>query len=253
MSSNIVFFYRLYQGDNAKGRPSFYSKSLAFASFLQGYSILKCDKHLVLMLDGNELTSEYKRLAGSHLDDLYYLSGVGNCTAYLKLLDVIQMYRRYDYFYISEDDYLYTENAFVEMLRALNSIANIDYISLYDHPDRYNRHDNRSALKGDRIYLSGDWHWRTVESTCMTFGGHVTSFCKDLPTHRSFTINYSYPHDRDIWHRSLRLSSYTFKRKTLIAPIPSLATHMEQAYLAPSVDWQGIALEIKKKYFSAQS
>jgi hypothetical protein len=52
------------------------------------------------------------------------------------------------------------------------------------------------------------------------------------------------PRDRSVLRHELRLLVRPSKgRRLLLGPMPSLATHMEEAFLAPLIDWEGAARE----------
>lgn len=245
---SCLFIYRLYPGDNLKGRPKFYSKDLALQSFIAAYATVECEKKLAVVVDALELPEKFRHAIAPYAEHTIYLGGIGNSKSYLKVLELIETAEGSEYFYISEDDYLYRRNAFSCFYDALTTIPGIDYVTLYDHPDRYRRSDNRTCFGGERIFVSADCHWRTVESTCMTFGGRLRSLKKDLGIHRSFTSRANYPLDRRIWHKKQGIGRYLwrFPKRRLIAPVPSLATHLEEAHLAPIVDWSGVADQVSK-------
>lgn len=67
--------------------------------------------------------------------------------------------------YCSEDDYIHKDNA-PELIKDGLNIA--DYVTLYDHPDKYsNLYRFGETVKIRRTFYS---HWKNTLSTCMTFG-----------------------------------------------------------------------------------
>lgn len=248
-----LFIYRLYPGENPKGRPPYYSKELALKSFIAAYRRVGQKKKLILAVDAADLPDNYSAIIGRQADSVLYLGGIGNTAGYLQVLNMIESENASDIFYVSEDDYLYKPDALAEFVTAMNSLPGVDYATLYDHPDRYTRNDNQAPFGGDKIYVSGRYHWRTVESTCMSFGGRISSMKKDARIHRRLTRNRKYPKDRQIWHKKLGIGWYfwRFPKRRLIAPMPSLATHLEAAFLAPAVDWNSLAEQVHATFENA--
>ncbi len=239
---NFIFLYRLYPKENSKNRPAFYSKELALKSFLAAYDKVVFNKRLIIALDASYLPVSYQAILSNTVYDIQFFGGIGNLKSYQRTIDLLESNMESDFFYISEDDYLYKHDALNEFSQAICNFTHVDYITLYDHPDRYTRSDNQTPFGGDKILVSANYHWRTVESTCMTFGGRLDSLKKDINTHK-MPYETNYPHDRKLWHKLQGLGKYRwrFPKHRLIAPMPSLATHLEEKYLAPIVDWEAIA------------
>lgn len=234
-----IFVYRYYPGDNNKGRPLYYSKEMALKSFIDSYSSVGCYKKLLFVVDGVSIPDSINSLINGIADEIIFFGGLGNSNSYVKILDLVCGLDGFNYFYFSEDDYLYKKKSLAEFVNAIESIKYSDYISLYDHPDRYSRTDNKTPLGGEKIFVAGGQHWRTVESTCMTFGGRIALLQNDIKIHKDFCKSKN-PQDRNIWHKKQGIGKYIWKfpKRHLIAPIPSLATHLEKAFLAPLIDWE---------------
>jgi len=239
----ILFLYRLYPGEGCKSRPLFYSKELALKSFIEAYRAVDHDKRLIMVVDSNDLSKNMHEIVCGEAESTLFLGGIGNSNSYMKTLDYVESADNVDYFYLSEDDYLYRPNAFLEFVDVMNSIVSPDYVTLYDHPHRYMGSDNRTYFYGEKIFVAGRHHWRTVESTCMTFGGRISALRADIGIHRSLSHNKQNPRDRQIWYKTLGIGRYfwRFPKRLLIGPIPSLATHMEDKFLAPTVDWNSVS------------
>jgi hypothetical protein len=237
------FIYRYYPGENIKDRPHFYSKRLALKSFLNAYRKVHAEKKLIFFVDAHpgtiNLLDGYEEL----ITETYFLNGIGNSNSYLKSIEYIVKLNDNDIFYLSEDDYLYLPKALGSFVDAIEKLAFVQYVTLYDHPDRYTRSDNKCPPGGEHIYITDINHWRTVESTCCTFGGRVFAIKEDRNIHEKFTRNQKYPGDRNIWYKTIGIKKYfrKYPRRVLIAPIPSLATHMASEYLSPIIDWEAIA------------
>ncbi len=94
---------------------------------------------------------------------------IGNQATYARQFEILLKQTDADYLYFSEDDYIYYGNAFAAMADFLNQ-KGVDFITPLDHPDRYNHAlGNKGPLRKETIRVSRHCHWRTAESSCMTF------------------------------------------------------------------------------------
>jgi hypothetical protein len=244
---NINFFYRTYKGDNRAARPGYYSKLLAFQSFLLAVRHVK-SRRLTLVVDSEELPDGFESLAAAADAEVVFLRGIGNGASYFRTCELACDAHPSDFAYMAEDDYLYADDAFTHLESAVESLPEVDYFSLYDHPDLYRRRGDWPPRPRNPILLSTGRHWRVTDATCMTFGARVGVLQADLGTHRFHTVNkLNYPHDRRMWRTllsPLRLALLK-KRRLLVTPIPSLATHLQSNVLAPLVDWGSLAEEVR--------
>ena len=127
-----------------------------------------------------------------------------------------------DLIYISEDDYLYLDDAsdvFKEGIR-LGDQFNLHYVGLYDHPDKYSKMYGYSEQC--EVFLSGLTHWRTTISVCLSFG----------MTGRVFR------EDNELWFRHARHNhdheafvELRNRGRKLIIPIPGRATHLQPPWV----------------------
>jgi hypothetical protein len=240
---NVPFVYRQYPGENPdKGRPPCRSKELALRSFLGACDRVRCEKRLIVAVDAAELPGRFGRLLGGRPGRVLCLGGLGNAGSHLEVMDPLVAGGAADTFYVSEDDCPCRPAALVALVDAMVTLEGADDLTLYDHPDLYTRSDDRCPPGGDPIRLSSTSHWRSGESTCMTFGGRREALRQDAPIHRRDS-RAAVPRDRRIWHETRGLGRYLwrFPKRSLLAPLPSLATHLEPDYLAPFVDWEGVA------------
>ena len=88
----------------------------------------------------------------------------------------------------------------------------------------------------------------------MTFGARVGRLRSDAWIHRLGTVPKT-PRDRTIWRctQGEKEFFWKFPKRTLIGPIPSLATHMDPEGLSPNVDWEAIAEEVENSKFKIQN
>lgn len=241
--ARLHVFYRSTGGDNRKDRPPYYSKMLCLRSFLRAFAHVRDVADVTFVNDGPmpDDRLELMRAWGTVVP----LPGLGNSRSYREVLALALALPGADLCYFAEDDYLYTEDAFTALLAVFDEIDAADYVTLFDHADRYNRRDD-SRRGYSRVYVAGGIHWRTVESTCMTFGARVARLKSDAWIHRIGTAPKT-PRDRDIWRCTLGEKWYAWKfpKRRLLSPMPSRATHMDPGGLAPIVDWERVAAEVE--------
>jgi hypothetical protein len=128
-----------------------------------------------------------------------------------------------DVYYFLECDYLHIPGAGQKMLDAAEVF---DFISPYDHPDKYKEgmippNIEYQEIKGNK--------WRTTDSTTSTFMARGSKVKEQLELFRSYGWD-----DHKRW---LDLGTKGYK---LWTPLPSLATHMVSEYMAPGVEWKQI-------------
>jgi hypothetical protein len=155
-------------------------------------------------------------------------------------------FKKEDGIYFLEDDYLHLDDAKKIMLEGL-SIA--DYVTLYDHKDKYLDGDKggnpyvKNGGEMSRVLVSGSTHWKTTNSTTMTFGVKLETLIQDFKIWDKYTKG-TYPHDFDIFKTLIGFGSIRNKilgkGRRLISPLPGRATHAEINWLSPLVEWEKI-------------
>ena len=136
--------------------------------------------------------------------------------------------------WFQEDDYWHLKQSRQIMLEG---IERADYVALYDHPDKYlpaikggNKFIDSDAGEITKVILTKSSHWKMTNSTTMTFAAKVKTLREDFEIWRKHTDG-TYPRDFDAF---IELRN---KGRSLITPIPSLATHCMPEWAAPLIDW----------------
>jgi hypothetical protein len=133
-----------------------------------------------------------------------------------------------DLAYFSEDDYLYESSPGISLAEQYvrEGLGISDYVSLYDHPDKY------TAMYGlgetSKVLRTPTTHWRTTVSTCMTFGAKVSALKKDLEIWRDYTKG-DHPHDHEIFCK-LDEREERDSLVTLAVAIPGIAVHTDLTF-----------------------
>lgn len=255
----LKIFYRYCPHANNAFRPRWFSRKLCLASFMRSYdNFLKsgADCSLCLAIDCfRELKEDeeqwLKRVIEKYQINALKLKSNSNCLSYLEVFNLALKLKDDAVVLFAEDDYLWKKDAIVELYSAIQNLP-ADYVTPYDHPVRYDESFREPDLPHweHRIFHTNHYHYRSHESTCMTFMSRAGTLKEDAKIHKSFTVtDKKSPNDREIF-RSLqhlgRYSNLKSKRRLLIGPMPSLATHAHLPYLAPTVNWYGEVRKVKK-------
>jgi hypothetical protein len=135
--------------------------------------------------------------------------------------------------YFVEDDYIHTAGSLQKLLEGLH-IDGVEYVTGYDHPDKYMQPIQPTI--SSELHVTKSCHWRTTTSTTMTFATYAKVVRDDYEVYQRF-CKTGYPFDHEMFCALRR------KGRTLLSSIPGFCTHAELAWLSPHVDWQA---EIKK-------
>src|SRR5207253_10350361 len=89
----------------------------------------------------------------------------------------------------------------------------------YDHPVRYQPDYPKGAdypHHHNTIYITPESHWRTQESTCMTFAAKAKTFKEDMKYFEKYKDNgKGYPADRELFREMQGLGNYKYKKSKL--------------------------------------
>ena len=139
--------------------------------------------------------------------------------------------------YFLENDYLHKPGAMEVLQSAFEMYLGIEYVTLYDHPDKY-MHPGEGGnpychgkAENTRVFLGQHCHWKLTNSTTMTFAAKVRTLKEDEKILREWTSE-THPHDFQMFF-DLRN-----KGRQLISSIPGYATHGETKWLAPLTNWE---------------
>jgi len=220
----IHILYRLLTGENKKGRPEWYSKQRCFFSLFNNVA------------EGMDLRVF---LNGGDCDWLPHEANVAKVNIPEMSDSCLMVYNEAvqlpedDWVYFCEDDYIHVSGALLKLQHCIEDVKP-DLISLYDHPDRYRDLPQHNLTNGKNdIFVSRDHHWRTVPSTCMTFGASVRVLKENGDLFREWTYI-----DFELFPHILGLRGGERPKKYLmVGAIPALATHCELGYTSPVVDW----------------
>jgi len=183
-----------------------------------------------------------------------HITNLGNPGSFWKLYEIgLSKANDDDYLYFIEDDYLHKLNA-SEIL--LEGLERFDYVTLYDHPDKYrasnmplNPYAKMNQYSESTEVIEGPLSiWRTTNSTTMSFAlnGKILKEDQDIWS-ISKTANRDVDFDifcaltkqktllkkRFLKQLPLKLNFRHKLRRYLGVSIPGNSLHLEQSYLRP--------------------
>lgn len=166
----------------------------------------------------------------------------------------VQNFKEDDFVYFVEDDYFHKKGSKQTLLEGFG-IA--DYVTLYDHPDKYvdfeKGGDNPLINNGGetgKMLLTKSTHWKTTNSTTMTFAAKVKTLIEDkkifYSAYNGKTMLGDFYLFRILTKNFLNIKDlitfyhFGLKKRRLIASIPGFSTHCELKYLSPLTDWRAL-------------
>lgn len=234
----IHIFVRHCESVNSKERPEWFDKEKAFKNLLETAKLYKDNPYKVtvtVLLDTDLDDSKHFSYAYPNVNVIAKKGGT-DAHSFLNLLDYIEKQKDVidpeDIIYILEDDYIHLPEWPKILLEGFDlNVA--DYVTLYDHPDKY----DQTIYKGlqSNIYKSQSTYWRSTPSTTNTYAMKYKTLFNSMHIHRKYSdtkIGYTFDHDK-----FLHLGKIGYK---LISCIHGRSTHVESKYLSPFVDWQKV-------------
>lgn len=239
VSKKIHIIYRhVYISDDVirfplKGRPPGFAYKLCFSNLIETIENSKYKENIKVTIFYNGTYDQFEK------DQSLKIGGENNIDIDVQLIDansalesvMIMLWEcknldldEDDILYILENDYIHDKNWIEYVLDAFNSNLRFDYLSLYDHPDRYKF---PHKYKNSNLYAGTKRHWITAQSTCGSFMTRFHSFKRD------FQYIYSCNSDHKMFSRLTKNL-----RRVLITPVPGLALHCMSDYLDPIVRFE---------------
>ena len=226
-------YYRLSDHGYNKVKPDYINNFSCLSNYANEFG--KDDLYIIA---DNVSDETYQRLCkeGYYAERTQFGNGAAS---FRHALDLALLNSDNTLIYFLEDDYLHRAKARNILIEGLFSGA--DYVSLYDHPDKYidrkQGGENPFIDSGGeltRVILTQSAHWKITNSTTMTFAAGVETLKRDKDIIREF-IQGPHPRDFDMF---LALRQ---RGRTLITPIPGYSTHGETKWLSALTDWRRVA------------
>ena len=224
----LRIFYRHYnvEGTNNKGRPNWFDYEKCFINLLDTIK-KRNDTELHVIMDG-DINSNFI----SKYQDYFTLHEIKVGSDYLSFRETYKIAKSIeaednDLYYFLENDYLHIPNWVDKVIELFTTYSNLNYVSLYDHNDKYflPMYDDLVS----KIFTTDTHHWRTTPSTCGTYIINKKIFLEDYDIHTSVNGD----HNKFLWLNEN-------KGRFVTTPIPGLNTHCMEGLLSPTIDWKNV-------------
>lgn len=222
-------------------RHCLFSSASAHKERMRGFSRKRCyenllqtlddkDVHLTFFLDGCEENPSHFLKEQTRFPVIGIQAG-NEAASFLAMLDYVlqQDLDSKAIVYFLEDDYLHRPQ-WTKILHEGFTLRHIDYVTLYDHKDKYFFPEYHHLTS--RIFHTQSCHWRTTPSTTNTYAMRFKTLKRDEAIHRGFSINRKITADHD------KFCALSKEGAVLISSIPGWSTHVEPEYASPCMDWE---------------
>jgi len=232
--NRIVLYYRICDHGYPKEKPNYITKEHCLSNALREFPLDEVEWHILADNIFDETFQMMKKYVPS---DVIQRVTVGNGADTFRMVYENAMKQEDDVLvYFLEDDYLHIPGS-LDYLREAAECNYTDYLTLYDHPDKYSNLTNPYVThEGEPsvVYWCGHRHWKETNSTTMTFAAFADVLKKDKKTFWNWTKG-GHPWDFVMFTDLRKMSG-----RRLSCPIPSCSTHGETLYLANGVNWETI-------------
>lgn len=228
----LTIIYRISNNSYKKERLEKATKENCLKNALKTFS----SNNINWLILGDNLNNETFELINTLIKDKpnilfkHINSGSGAASFNIALDEALKLPED-EWVYFLEDDYFHLPNSYKIIKEGTGLGAN--YISLYDHPDKYINGANPEVEGGGevtRLIISKSCHWKITNSTTMTFVSSVKTLKEDESILRKWTKD-NYPEDFKMF---LELRDIG---RVLITPVPGFSTHCEKKWLTPSFSY----------------
>lgn len=220
-----------------------YSQASAHKERFANFSRERCLENLLLTLEGQKKVNVTFFLdtsrSGQQKHFVYeqqrypvieYKAG-SEAASFLLMLEHVhsQKFSTDTILYFLEDDYLHRP-LWPQILREAFTLPGIDYVTLYDHRDKY--FFPEYAELRSKIFHTASCHWRTTPSTTNTYAMLSKTLEKHIDLHRCYSLGRTITADHD------KFSKLAEEGAVLISSIPGFSTHAEPKYASACTDWE---------------
>ena len=227
--------YRISDNGYIKNKPNYINNQNCLANASKVFN----DCEWLVIADS--VSEQTKNMINEHQKNINYVN-IGHGAGTFRLaMDIALGYGDEEIVYFLENDYLHKNNSSSIIKDAFSTKANCEYVTLYDHLDKYipAKNGGNPYIEDDhseytRIYLGNLSHYKLVYSTTMTFATKVKYLKEDYNIFQEFTKT-NHPYDFYIF----TILTKKLNRK-MLCPIPGYSTHGEVEWLAPLIDWSKI-------------
>jgi len=223
----LHIFYRHYnvQGTDNRNRPSWFDYEKCYDNLTSTINFNENVK-INIVYDGKEENWIKKK----KFNKFYEINAKEDMKSFwetVKIANTDKSIEDNDLIYFLENDYMHINNWPEKIFELFQTYNGLDYVSLYDHNDKYflPMYDSLTS----KIFISPSHHWRTTPSTCGSFITTKQRLNEDfdiLSTMRG-------DHNKWLWLNQNR-------NRFVFTPLPGLSTHCMNGLLSPTIKWEEI-------------
>lgn len=241
----MKFLYRISNNSYQKRKLENASKEACFLNFLENLPI-RTDTIYVIADNVNDDLKSFLQSNMPKNGHLIEVNTGSNGASFRLQLSLVSQIPDNEIVFLHEDDYLYkhhlgdTQDSKLNNLLVREGLERSDYVSLYDHPDKYlppqdggNPLISKEGVEYTGIFLTNHSHWKYTNSTTLTFAAKKETLLSD----KSIWLKHcsgAHPNDFDAF---LELGSIG---RRLATTIPGNASNTELPWLSPLYEWESI-------------
>jgi hypothetical protein len=213
-----------------KPRPEWFSREKCFNNLVNTVDN-RVEVHLVYDNASMPLQDHFISKI-NHDFNIVEFKGGNDAQSFLNLLNYVKNLNipENDIIYFLEDDYIHVQGWVNIMIEGF-SYTDADYITLYDHKDKY--FPQVISYLDSKILVTPSIHWRTTPSTTNTYA------CKSSTLNNHFNIHVKYCDLVDKWTKDHdKFTELLNNGSNLLSCVPGLSTHVESQFLSPIIDWE---------------
>lgn len=215
----INAIYRISDGSYTKAKLPGVTKEVCLRNFLDSFVV----GSITIMADncGEDTLTMCRRTEKKMME-----TSLGNAGSIRGAIEMVLDWDDNAIVYFVEDDYLHLrmENVPFESIPERDiaeGLLKADYVTLYDHPDKYLREYQRGEQS--QVVRTQHAHWRYSVSTTMTFASTAKVLREDIEIWRKHTEG-GHPDDHKIF------TELGKKGRKLVVRIPGTACHTDLTY-----------------------
>mgnify|MGYP001292855669 CR=1 FL=1 len=237
MNKKIEIFVRhcFYSSNNVnKNRPKLFSQELCYKNLLRTIDWEGEDSvNVTFILDVGNRNGK-KHFIEEGTNKVVEIDAGNDAKSFLGMVEYVENLDLDDdtIVYFLEDDFFHNDG-WVNIMREAFEVGS-DYVTLYDHKDKYflDLYDDLES----QLFHTKSVHWRTSPSTTNTYAMKFKTFKKHIDIHKKYCdLNDGCTKDHDkfmnLWYE---------QNSSLISCIPGYSTHMETEYMSPCVHWEDL-------------
>ena len=218
---------------NKNNRPSYFSREGCFVNLLN-----TIDENCEITVSFDGILSEKDHFLNKHIYknkfNLFEKKGGNDGISFLNMIEYVNSlnFDDNDIIYFLEDDYFHNVGWTNILREGFENVA-VDYITLYDHNDKYWYPMYEQLLS--KVICTKNSHWKSIPNTTNTYACLAKTFKRDYNIHKMYCdLSKGYTRDFD------KFKYLIDNGKTLINPLPGYSTHCEMEYMSPVLNWESI-------------